>query len=368
MSNKNISFKSLKPIFLLLFLVPIIISFLSYKEPAHSLEKEDLEIKNKENNPTSQQIKSNQSKPGQVNKDKIYPKWTEALTLKDFYLSPNFIELKQNNKLNEYKNTLRKNYGKNPDVFSAAVEYGLILIDLRELDRAKEIWERAVNDFQGNPTPKVYKAWIDACKGDYLVAKNVWYPIAKEKLDGGINVSIWFPYHVDSVVGLNSIKNYLPPKEKEEVEKLVNEIAKHFANNPKFASILITNDLQSGRLKEATEKFTNILNRYPDEPLTITLLGVSQLIIGDNKEALKLFDKANDLNPYSPTNHLMRARALHALNKDKESKLALEQAIKLNSDFDPKSIKKSKILSSKSYLTSLKKSPKSLFVPENPDL
>ena len=282
-------------------------------------------------------------------------KWTETMRLRDFYLSPGFLELKD--KVEDYRKTLAKQYTETPDVFSTAIEYGILLIDSGKIDDADMVLSRAVLDFRNNPTPKVYKAWVDACKGNYLEAKNVWYEIAKEKLDRGVvgyGAGIWLPYHVDAVLGLYLIKDYLSEKDKQEVGKAVEDIAKHFAARPKFASILIAKDIQTGQLKSASDKLTQFLNSGVEDPMLITLLGITQLVTEHYDEALKLFDKSNELYPYSPTNRLMRARALYALKNKKEAENVLSEAIKLDPGWKDKGISNKKILALRSYSSPIK--------------
>ena len=70
--------------------------------------------------------------------------------------------------------------------------------------------------------------------------------------------------------------------------------------------------------------------------------------------ALKLFDRVKEINPNIPTNRIMRARALFALNKEKESFEELDEAMKLNPDINISENKKKKYLAAKSYLVSKK--------------
>lgn len=279
--------------------------------------------------------------------------WTENLRLRDFYLSPEALELKE--KLKNYKDTLARTYQEQPSVFSTAISFGLVLIDLGELDKAQVVWDRALKDFYANPTPPFYKAWVDACKGNYMKAKEVWLPIVKQKIDAGIvgsGAGIWLPYHVFGVVGLDIIKNYLPPADKKEVEISVNEIAKYFPNNPIFALVLASNDLHAGKIKSATKLLEDVLSKKPNEPQITTLLGVTKLLTQNYEEALKLFDKANELYPFSPTNHLMKARALFALHKKKEALAEIDEAIKLDPNWSLLKENKKKFLSAKSYIAS----------------
>ena len=294
---------------------------------------------------------SEESQPiKEVKEFELGNKWTETLRLNDFYLAPNTLEFKDKQKLREYKDTLTKLYKEHPSVFSAAIEYGLVLADLGEYDEASKVFGRAVNDFQNNPTPRVYKGWVDAYKGDYLSCKNLLLPIVKAKLVEGPSTTIWFKYQIDAVLGLFLIEDYLPPKDKEEAHELVDSIVNESALSTRLISIAITKHLQLGELKTAKEKLAKILEVHPNDPTSITLLGVTELIDGKYEEALKQFDKANEIYPDSPTNKLMRARALFALNEKDESYSTLDQAIALDVSGDLKNIKKNKLLASKSYV------------------
>ena len=280
--------------------------------------------------------------------------WTENLRFRDFYLSSEALELKE--KLKNYRDTLARTYQEQPSVFSTAISFGLVLIDLGELDKAQIVWDRAQKDFYANPTPPFYGAWLDACKGNYQKAKDVWLPIVKQKIDagiGGYGAGVWMPYHVFSVVGLNIVKDYLPDADKKEVEASVNEVAKHFPNNPVFALVLATNDLRVGKVKSAAKLLEDVLSKKPQEPQITTLLGLTKLIEQNYDEALKLFDKSNEIYPFSPTNHLMKARALFALRKKKEALAEIDEAVKLDPGWTLLKGDKKKFLSPKSYIASL---------------
>ncbi|KAF0239841.1 MAG: hypothetical protein FD167_4304, partial [bacterium] len=121
------------------------------------------------------------------------------------------------------------------------------------------------------------------------------------------------------------IKDYLPEKDKKEVEDTVFEIAKHYAGKPAIAAILISEDLKNGRLESASVKLTNILDKYPEDSTALTLQGVTQLLKGEHQEALKVFNKVEEIYPNSPTNKLMRSRALSfKSNPNKEKQEAIE--------------------------------------------
>jgi len=245
--------------------------------------------------------------------------WNENLKLKDYVLTASTIYTKENMTLEEYRKNTEKLYttdGKG-DVFSVAIEYGLLLIDLGELDKADAVFTRGIKDFKGNPTPVVYKAWVDALKGNYKAAKDAWYGHINEKVATSRQETLWLPYDVDSLVGLNLIKDNLSDADKEDIKKLDKTVGK-LSGNSKLSSLLINEDFKNGRLKNAANRIGVCLAKDPSDPVAVTLLGISQLIIGKNEEALKMFEQANSIYEYSPTTNLMKARALFALDKKKD--------------------------------------------------
>lgn len=305
-----------------------------------------------ENKPAPDQKVQTEAELLQSVQNEIGNKWNESLKLKDFYVYSGTTELKS--KLKEYKNIARKNYNERPAVFSAAIDYGLVLIDLGELNEAKTVWDRAVVDFRSNPTPKVYKAWNDALRGEYKLAQDGWYPIIQEKFNekGEVNLAtVWLPHHFDAIRGLYLIRDNLPAKEKEEIEKIFATTGGLFSSDPKLAPLLISEDIQAGRIKSAGIRLSKVLGSNPEEPLYITLLGITQLINGYYDDALKLFDKSLENYSSSPTASLMRARALHELKKKSESLVEMEHAIKLDPSL--KNANKKKLLTSKSYVTEI---------------
>lgn len=307
------------------------------------------------------EIDSNTTVPKQDNKKEIIKEeiksltWTETLALQDFILSPDYLELKS--KIKEYKRILAKTYDENPAVFSSTINYGLLLIDLGEIDKAKIVWDKAVEDFHANETPKIYKAWIDARQGRYEEAKNIWYPIVKQKIDLGIvglGARLWLPYHTDSLIGLYIIKDHLPENEREEVSKAIDTLAGVFPQNPKFAAIIVNEYLKTGQLKKAALVLADVLGTNPEDSPLITLLGIAQLLTNNYDEALNLFNRAKEANPNLFTARVMKARTLFALNREKESFEELDEVMRLNPRFTVAENKKKKYLSQKSYIVSKK--------------
>ncbi len=308
----------------------------------------------------SEPVKISSGKSKKKNKIKENQKsviWTEDLTLQDFNLLPDSIQTAGS--LSDYDKRVlaKKEYEKTPSVFSVAISYGLLLIDFNEIEKARFVWERALKDFYANESVTAYKAWFHARTGKFEEAKNVWLPIAKSKIDRGVvgfGSGIWLTYHTDAILGLYLIKDNLPESERQEVADTVNTIIGAIPQNQKFAAALIADYLKSGQLNKAAEFLAVSLKSYPDDPVLITLLGVAQLMTNHYDDALALFNRANEINPRIPTNHIMKARALFALNREKESFEELEIAMKLDPDLNIADNKKKKYLAQKSYMISKK--------------
>ena len=305
-----------------------------------------------------------ETKKEKVKKPKLKTKkvqaWNEILRLQDFYVLPEIFSLTKERR-KEYRETLKKEYTEHPDVFSSAIAFGLMLIDMEELDKADVVWERALKDFRRNDTPVIYNAWLKARQGEYLQAQDAWYPIAKEKFDYGIRgygSRIWLPYHVDSVLGLYLIEDQIPEEQKKErYEEIVLEIARNYPNTAKLAAITISEALKEGRLEDAGHRLAFALESAPEDPVLITLLGISQLMTKHYDLALKLFDKSIALAPTGITNRLMKARTLYAMKKKKEALEEFDLLAEANPKLEFAAFNKSQkkeFLSPKSYLTKKK--------------
>lgn len=339
---KKILLNGLKTIAIISGIFAVSATYALAKETAPSKDKKQ-EVK---------EISNDAKEDEEIKNEIIGAKWTETLRLRDLVLSSEAFELSRE-KLENYRNVLEKNYKEKPDVFSNAISYGLILIDLNEFDTAKVVWNKAVKDFFANNTPIVYKGWTDACNSEYTLAKESFYPIVEERYKAGVGIStgMWLPYHTYSVVGLYLIKNYFPESEKKDIEEKVIGVAKHFAKQPEYGVILISDDLQKGKLKSAELKLEKLLETSPDEPILLTLKGITELLKGNYQDSITYFDKSSEKFAHTPTNYLMKGRALYALGKKKEAKKIAKEAFKLDptlaaNDKD----KKEELLLAKSYL------------------
>lgn len=106
------------------------------------------------------------------------------------------------------------------------------------------------------------------------------------------------------------------------------------------------------------EVLTKNYNNHPNEAEPKTLLGIKKLISGKYEEALKLFDEANQTDPNSATNNLMKARALFVLHRQKEALAAINKAIELDSSWYLPRAEKSKYLAAQGDLVLAEKEAK----------
>ena len=117
------------------------------------------------------------------------------------------------------------------------------------------------------------------------------------------------------------------------------------------------------KLKEEIDdtSLETLTKNYEDNPGKAepkTLLGIKKLISGKYEEALKLFDEANETDPSSATNHLMRSRALFVLHRQKEALAAVNKAIELDSSWYLPHSDKSKLLTAQGDLILAEKEAK----------
>jgi len=106
------------------------------------------------------------------------------------------------------------------------------------------------------------------------------------------------------------------------------------------------------------EVLTKNYNDKPNEAEPKTLLGIKKLISGKYEEALKLFDQANQIDPNSSTNNLMRARTLFVLHRQKEALAAIDKTIGLDSSWYLPRAEKSRYLAAQGDLVLAEKEAK----------
>lgn len=131
---------------------------------------------------------------------------------------------------------------------------------------------------------------------------------------------------------------------------------------------------QNLKLKEevqdtSLETLTKNYEENPNEAEPKTLLGIKKLTSGKYEEALKLFDEANNTDPNSATNHLMRARTLFVLHRQKEALSEIDQAIKLDPNWYLPHAEKSKLLNAQGNLVKAEKEAKEAIKisPDSPE-
>ncbi len=106
------------------------------------------------------------------------------------------------------------------------------------------------------------------------------------------------------------------------------------------------------------EVLTKNYNDRPNEAEPKTLLGIKKLAGGKYEEALKLFDEANQIDPNSATNNLMKARTLFVLHQQKEALATINKAIELDSSWYLPRAEKSKYLAAQGDLILAEKEAK----------
>ena len=288
---------------------------------------------------------------------------SEVIRCRDVSFMPD--EFQDKEKLRKYKNdSLIKNYQENPAVYSSAVEYGLALIDLNEIDEAQKVFKQAEKDFVIDKSVKVFKGWTDACKGDYKSARDNFYLVAKELFDGVMKGSppvVLFPKDINSVFGLALIKDKLSEEEQKDVEQIVEKLLSFVKRDPKISCVLIVDDLREGNISQAEERIEQVVTRYPNEGLPLTLSGIAKALKGEHEKAIEQFEKAEKLNQFSPLVHFSKAKSLFELRKYEEAIQEIDKAIALDPEWHTAQSEKTKFLATSEVKKLRKKSP----VPEN---
>ncbi len=119
-------------------------------------------------------------------------------------------------------------------------------------------------------------------------------------------------------------------------------------------NLKLKEEVQDTSLEVLTENY----NTNPTQAEPKTLLGIKKLISGKYEEALKLFDEANQIDPNSATNNLMRARALFVLHRQKEALEVVGKAIELDPSWNIPRADKSKYLAAQGDLVLAEKEAK----------
>ena len=90
---------------------------------------------------------------------------------------------------------------------------------------------------------------------------------------------------------------------------------------------------QSGKLDEAEGKVQNLLKQFPENTTCLNVLGVILDRKGQTEEAIKIYQKALQINENSPETHFNVGSILHRLGRSNEARISYEKAISLKSDF-----------------------------------
>ena len=90
---------------------------------------------------------------------------------------------------------------------------------------------------------------------------------------------------------------------------------------------------QSGKLDEAENVAQNLLKQFPDDLTCLNILGVITDGKGNTEEAIKIYQKALNINENSPETHFNMGSILHRLGRSNEARVSYEKAISIKSDF-----------------------------------
>jgi len=86
---------------------------------------------------------------------------------------------------------------------------------------------------------------------------------------------------------------------------------------------------RAGRLQEAAQGYLAVLQRQPDHPDALQLLGMVAHRLGRTAQGLELVNRALQVDPRHEIAHANRATLLHALDRLPEAEKAARQALKL---------------------------------------
>ena len=90
---------------------------------------------------------------------------------------------------------------------------------------------------------------------------------------------------------------------------------------------------QSNKLDEAETEAQNLLQQFPEDLTCLNILGIVLDGKGNTEEALKIYDKALQINENSAETHFNKGSILHRIGNNNEARISYEKAISLKADF-----------------------------------
>ena len=90
---------------------------------------------------------------------------------------------------------------------------------------------------------------------------------------------------------------------------------------------------QSEKLDEAETEVQNLLKQFPDDVTCLNVLGVILDRKGQTEEAIRIYQKALQINENSSETHFNMGSILHRLGRSNEARVNYEKAISIKSDF-----------------------------------
>ena len=90
---------------------------------------------------------------------------------------------------------------------------------------------------------------------------------------------------------------------------------------------------KSGKLDETETEAQKLLTQFPDDLTCLNILGVVLDRKGQIDEAIKIYQKALQIDENSPETHFNMGSILHRLGRSNEARINYEKAISIKSDF-----------------------------------
>ena len=90
---------------------------------------------------------------------------------------------------------------------------------------------------------------------------------------------------------------------------------------------------QSRKFDEAETEVQNLLKHFPEDITCLNVLGVVLDRKGQTEEAIKMYQKALQINENSAETHFNMGSILHRLGRSNEARISYEKAISIKSDF-----------------------------------